>query len=210
MKRKIIHILMFVLLVSFVSASGDDQSVSLEEQAFDNLDLRIKEERLNEKACEKLGFVDESGGRINLSDGGTMSFDNEYEGCRYQLEFGNKELADLKDLKVECRFFYNVESEWRVGHHRTEEEIKYTECDLAASVGSGEKVRLETVPFIMNSYAYPSGVYNRGGKAEVVECSTEGLWIRISYTTPDGQKLEREFCEPKSLMKRINWEGRSI
>ncbi len=194
-----------------------DAEPSAQEQAFKKLRLKIAEERLSEKDCAELGHVDTTGGKMTVTsvgaDGGTKSqrsFENGFEGRRFQMGFRNNATVDLEDLKIECRFFYTEEREWRTGSRKTEEEIKYMDCILSSTVGAGGKISLQTDPFVMQSYEYPSGVYNSGGKAEVLESSPEGLWVRVTCVMPDGKALTRDFCEPKSLSSRVDWDGKSI
>lgn len=187
---------------------------SSEERAFSKLSIRIKEERLSGRDCEELGFVDKTAGKMNVSrsDGykSQMSFDNEYKGRRYQLSLRNNVPVDLAKMNIECRFFYKVESLWRTKKRDFKEEIKHSECSFIHTVGASSKGQLETEAFVVNSYKAASGVYYRNGKAEVVESKPCGLWVKVSYTTPDGQKLERDFCEPESLSNRFTWDGKSI
>ena len=210
---RLILCLMFAVPCLAQDALPDDQLVDLFQK---RLALRIKAERLSEKDCEELGFVDETGGRIQVTSTGperersSRSFENEYEGRQYLLDFRSTAEVELKDLKIECRFFYTVENTWRVIYRKTEEELKYKDCQLSASVGAGEKVHLETDPFIMNSWAMPSGVYQSSGEPDVVECSPEGLWVRVTYSTSGGKKITRDFYEPKSLSSRMTWDGKSI
>lgn len=211
MKKRInLHLICLALFTCSTLVYGDDVSGGSKEDAFQKLALRIKEERLNGKDCEKLGFVDQTGGKITVTGGTQMSFDNEYEGRQYQLELRNKEQADLTEMKIECRFFYVEESSWRTGSRKSKEEIKHIDSSFPYSVGAGARAKVKTDPFVMNSYAAPSGVYFSNGDAEVVESKPDGLWVRITYKTPDGEELQRDFCEPESLSSRVSWDGKSI
>ena len=191
-----------------MSIPGDEPPGVSAEEAFRKLSLRIREERLSGRDCEELGFTDKTGGKMNVSSAGyqsQMSFKNEYEGRRYQLDLRNNTPADLAGMKIQCRFFYTVESTWRVRGTRSEEEIKHSDWALVCSVGANERTQMETEPFVMNSRAVPSGVYFSNGDAEVVEAKAEGVWVKVTYTTPDGRELQREFCEPASLSSRVSW-----
>ena len=139
-----------------------------------------------------------------------MSFDNEYRGRRYQVSLRNNQPVDLDEMNIECRFFYKVESLWRIKKSDSKEEIKHSECSFIHTVAAGSKDQLETEAFVMNSYEVASGVYFKNGDPEVVESKPCGLWVKVSYTTSDGQKLERDFCEPESLSNRVTWGGKSI
>jgi hypothetical protein len=113
--------------------------------------------------------------------------------------------VDLAEMNIECRFFYKVESVWRTKKRDSKEEIKHRECSFVYTAEASSKGQLETEPFVMNSYKAPSGVYYGNGKAEVVESKPCGLWVKVRYTTPDGQKLERDFCDPASLSSKVSW-----
>ena len=203
-----------VLFLCSVIAFGNDGSSVSEKDAFERLYFRIKEERLSGKDCEEMGFVDQTGGEITVTDIDgkklQMSFDNEFEGLRFEIELRNKENIRLTDIKMESRFFYLEEREWRTGRRSREEEMKFIDCSLSCTLASGAREKIKTDAFLMNSYEYPSGVIPGGGRPSVSECKPEGIWIRITYTTSEGQKLEREICDPKSLSEDITWDGKSI
>jgi len=209
MKRKIHSVLLVVLFACSGLVLGDDS----EEKAFSKLSLRIKEERLSGRDCEELGFVDKTGGKMNVSgsDGykSQMSFDNDFEGRRYQLSLRNNEPVDLVEMSIECRFFYMVESVWRTKKSDSKEEMKHKECSFVHTAEASSRGQLETEPFVVNSHKAASGVYYRNGKAEVVESKPKGLWVKVTYTTTDGQKLERDFCEPETLFNRVTWDGKT-
>ncbi len=209
MKRKIHSVLLVVLFSCSGLVLGDDS----EEEAFSKLSLRIKEERLNGRDCEKLGFVDETGGKMDVSRSNghksQMSFDNDFEGRRYQLSLRNNEPVDLTEMNIECRFFYMVESVWRTKKSDSKEEVKHKECSFVYTAKASSKGQLETEAFVVNSCKAPSGVYYRNGDPEVVESKPKGLWVKVNYTTSDGQTLERDFCEPKTLSNRVTWDRTS-
>ncbi len=204
MKRKIYPVLLVVWFACLGLVLGDDS----EEKAFSKLSVRIKEERLNGKDCEELGFFDKTGGKMNVRRGknkSQMSFENEYKGRRYQLSLRNNQPVDLTEMTVDCRFFYKVERVWRTKKSDSKEEIKYRECSFVYTAEASSKGQLETKPFVVNSHKAPSGVYYGNGKAEVVKSKPCGLWVKVSYITSEGQKLERDFCEPETLSNRVVW-----
>ena|GEM_PF-2295468 len=212
MKRKIHSVLLVVLFACSGLVLGDDLTRSSEEQAFSKLSLRIKEERLSGRDCEELGFVDQTGGKMDVSFSGyesQMSFENEYKGRRYQLSLRNNEPVDLVEMSIECRFFYIVESVWRTKKSDSKEEMKHKACSFVYTAKASSKGQLETEPFVVNSHKAASGVYYRNGNPEVVESKPKGLWVKVNYTTPDGQKLERDFFEPKTLSNRVTWDRTS-
>ncbi len=213
MKRKIHSVLFVVLFACVALVLGDDSVSRSEEKAFSKLSLRIKEERLNGRDCEELGFVDKTGGKMNVSFSGghesQVSFDNDFEGRRYQLSLRNNEPVDLVEMSVECRFFYLVESVWRTKKSDSKEEMKHKECSFVHTAEASSRGQLETEPFVVNSHKAASGVYYGNGNPEVVESKPKGLWVKVTYTTSEGQKLERDFCEPKTLSNRVSWDGTS-
>ena len=209
MKRKIHSVLLVVLFVCSGLALGDDS----EERAFSKLSLRIKEERLNGKDCEELGFFDKTGGKMTVTYSGghksQVSYDNDYEGRRYQLSLRNNEPVDLVEMSIECRFFYIVESVWRTKKSDSKEEMKHKDCSFVHTAEASSRGELETEPFVVNSHKAASGVFYRNGDPEVVESKPKGLWVKVTYTTSDGQKLERDFCEPKTLSNRVSWGAKT-
>ena len=207
MKRYYIPIVLFMLGAFTVSVSTAE---SLEEVAFEKLSVRIKKEKLSSKDCEELGHVDKTGGKVNLNRGGQMSFKHKFEGCQYQLDLRNNQPINFEQLKIECRFFYTVERSWRARKKRSEEELKYFDWSSSVSLKASTKDRVTTDPFVMHSSEVASGVYFNNGDPEVVDCSEEGLWVKVTYTTPDGEKEERDFCQPSSLSNRVTWDGKSI
>ncbi len=213
MKRKIHSVLFVVLFACVALVLGDDSVSRSEEKAFSKLSLRIKEERLNGRDCEELGFVDKTGGKMNVSFSGghesQVSFDNDFEGRRYQLSLRNNEPVDLVEMSVECRFFYLVESVWRTKKSDSKEEMKHKECSFVHTAEASSRGQLETEPFVVNSHKAASGVYYGNGNPEVVESKPKGLWVKVTYTTSDGQKLERDFCEPETLSNRVTWDGKT-
>ena len=148
---------------------------------------------------------------VNSYDGykHEMGFDNEYEGRLYTLDIRNRTEVALENLSIECRFFYTVEKRWRTLKSKTVEKLEYEQCSLSSDVDAGEKLQLQTEPFIINSWELQSGVFKMNGDPEVVESSEEGLWVKVSYTTPDGDTITRDFCDPSSLSSRVNWEEKT-
>jgi len=171
-----------------------------EKAAFEKLSLRIKKEKLSGRECTKAGVASRE--RRNT--------DYEYDGYVYALEFRNNSEVRLKNLTVECRFFYTVKSSWRSAKRASKTEQKYEAHSFRAAMDASSKYKAETEPFVICSHSLPSGYYYYDRAAEVVEARADGLWVRVSYTMPDGNRLSRDFCEPSSLLNRKSWDGNSI
>jgi len=166
------------------------------------LSLKIKESRLSGKEVKKLGFEDNE-----------EKTDVDYDGFVYMLEFRNGAEFAFDDLKVECRLFFTEESHWRTHQmgvnsatgSKSKSEQKYYEDSLEMSLKPMGRYKPETRPFVIQSWALTSGYYFDSGAADEVDSDVDGLWVRVYYTTPDGEKLQRDFCEPKSLLTRTKW-----
>jgi hypothetical protein len=131
----------------------------------------------------------------------------------YSLTLQNRGDIPLNGLKIECRYFYMENREWRV-HMTTrtkateakeEEEQKHISCFLAASLESGSRTNLKTEQFVMESWELPSGYYYKSGDPDLVEAKPDGLWVKVRYEDTDGSMLEKNFCDPKSLSSRVEW-----
>jgi len=165
------------------------------------LSVRIKQTRLKSKEIEKLGFEDDDD-KIEI----------DYDGFVCTLEFRNGSEFAFDDLKVECRYFYTEESSWRNEYGaitRVKSDQKYQEDSFDMNLQPKGRYKNETRPFVIQSYRLNSG-YRFGDMADKIDADPIGVWVRIFYTAPDGEKLQRDICEPKSFSDRISWDGKSI
>ncbi len=153
-----------------------------------NILLKIKQSRLKGRDLKEMGYE---------SDHGTADVD--YDGFIYTLDFRNGSEVAFEDLKVECRFFYTEES--RSG----KSEQKYYEDSLEMSLKPMGRYTFETQPFVLVSWDLRSGYYFGDGTTSNMDADADGLWVRVVYTTPDGKKLQRDFCKPESLSTRAKW-----
>lgn len=185
-------------------AQDESDTGSLKELFEKNLSVQIKQQRVKSKELKKRGLVD---------DGGATDID--YDGFVYVLNFRNRSPVSFDDLNVECRFFYSearsgassaFDADTRLG----DPVIKYKDEEITCSVKGKGRHEIETRAFILQSWLLPGGYYFSDGTPNKQECKDEGLWVRVTYTTPDGQKLQRDFYDSKSLPKKLTWEGKSI
>lgn len=201
MMKKLIVVTLSALIVA---GFGLAEELSPEEQkaALDALMLKIKQNSLSSKEIKQLG-LDDDGEKIDI----------DLDGFTYSLDFRNKSLVDLNDLKVECLFFYEEESAWRAGQTsygagregRSSIERKCYEDSLDLSLLAGERYKSETRPFVIKSWVVDSGWYDPGGTPDRKDSDPLGLWVRISYKTSSGQTITRDICEPESLSARVSW-----
>jgi hypothetical protein len=193
-------------LVSAVPCLAQDAPPELSDKdRFEKeLSLRIKQQRVKGKELKKRGLIDDA-----------AVVDIDYDGFVYKLEFRNGSPVSFDDLKVECRFFYSEATSGASGpldsNTNLEDPVmKYQAEEIICSVKSNGRYKTETRAFIIQSWILPGGYYFNDGTPNRQECDEEGLWVRVTYTTSNGQKLERDFCEPESLSERVTWNGKSI
>lgn len=176
-------------------------------ESFEKLSVKIKPERMTSGEVKMLGLPDTKG-----------TVDIDFDGVIYKINFINKSGFEFDDLKVECRFFYTEKSIWRpvqTGYYssrkgRKEEELKYQEEEFDVRLRPNGREKKETQPFVTQSWAVRSGMYFPDGSADEQDASVAGLWVRVTYTTPDGETLQRDFYDQKSLPSRVTWGGTSI
>ena len=206
MFKKISVMVVFVCCSAMVFCEGSEGPAAemTAAEAFKKLSVRMKKSKLKSKECEVLGFFDGRKERV----------DHEHEGCRYDFDLRNSTTVDLLDLKIECRFFYTEEKTWHasntsaakeVSKYRVKSHLKYHRCSFKSSLNARAKATLQTDPFMISSSSLQSGYYFLNDKPSKVETEAEGLWIKVTYTTPDGEKLARDFCAPKSLSSHVKW-----
>lgn len=182
--------------------TGDGRSV---EELFEKqFSVRIKQQRIKGKELKKRGLIDES-----------KAADIDFDGFAYELDFRNGSPASFNDLKVECRFFYSEAKSGISGPMGGDTGlgdpiVRYQAEEMTCSVKSDGRYKIETRAFIIQSWRLPGGYYFSDGTPNRQECDEEGLWVRVTYTTPDGQELQRDFCDSKSLSERVTWDGKSI
>jgi hypothetical protein len=169
----------------------------LAQKAFaEKLDLQIGKKKLSSKECAKLGAVK------GKKEDTTIN----YDGSIYTLEFRNGGDADLQNLTVECRFYYEVTESWRAKKRESSTAQKHLDYSFKISeLQSKAEYSAETTPFIVESYSLPSGYYYHNGGAEVVESRPQGLWVRVFRAAADGSKTHVDFCEPPILSSNVTW-----
>ncbi|QHI70581.1 hypothetical protein [Tichowtungia aerotolerans] len=184
---------------------AEDVSVNDLEAAFEKLTIKIDQSSLSGKEVKKLGFFDDGDG-----------IDIDYSGFVYVLDFRNRSSINLNNLKVECRFFYTLDIEWRAGYavggrnlkHRSKSEQKYYEDSLDINLRPEERYKAETRSFVIKSWALDHQYYSDDG--DKGDADPIGLWVRVSIETPAGDTVTRDFCEPDSLPSNVSWDGKSI
>jgi len=200
------HLKIFFMLVascsgSFVPCRAADglpaEQSELVHKAFTKkLDLQIEKKRLSSKECEKLGAAKGKKGDTTI----------DYDGSVYSLAFRNGGDADLQNLTVECRFYYEVTESWRAKKRESNTVQKHLDYSFKVpKLQSRAEYNTETTPFILESYSLPSGYYYYQGGAEVVESRPQGLWVRVFRIGADGSKTHVDFCEPPSLLSKVTW-----
>lgn len=163
----------------------------------ENLDLQISKTKLSSKECAKFGGIKGEKGNTDF----------EYDGCVYSLEFRNGGDMELRNLTVDCRYYYEMTESWRANKRESKTVQKHISHSFKiTSLSSAAGYTAETVPFILESYSLPSGYYYNNGGAEVVESRPKGLWVRVSGTAPDGKKAHVDFCDPPALASRVTWQ----
>lgn len=203
MKKQYVFTLFFVLSMAIGLTFASDSQESPEEAAFNKLAMKIKSQKLSSKELEKLGFGDEKEDETEIV----------YEGKVYNLELRSNAEVELSNLQIECRFFYTEERQWFGGNvsrdkalqRRDESEQKHIAYSLSLTMGPRSKEKMKTDPFVVRSHSHPSHFYYKDGSPDVVEAKPDGLWVKVTYKTPAGETLTRDFCEPKSLSSRVEW-----
>ena len=164
----------------FVEAPTAPEMVELEK-----LDLEI----------EKVNFSQEElkGWNLGKNKNGHTSVD--YNAFRYFLEFNNTGTRGLSNLVVRYRCYYKVDEFWDA-EAKTEESLKFYSGEMGLrSVAPGERVEMETEPFILLSSSGVDGTSHSGDEPDRVASRVVGLCVQVFHTTPDGRKLRREFWD---------------
>ena len=196
------HTLLVLLALSAGLQAGAD---SPEATAFNKLTVRMKKNRLSARECDELQALREKERQRYKDSDERHNTEYEYDVLEYDLTLQNRGDIPLNGLKIECRYFYTEERQWRTKKTRDEEKQKHITCHLNASLESKSRTNLKTKQFIMKSSELPSGHYYYSGQAEVVEAKPDGLWVKVRYKDTDGSMVERDFCDPKSLSSRVEW-----
>lgn len=188
----------------------DLQRNELTQKAFEKLDLQIEEKKLSKKECEKISGAPKTG---SVFGGKEINIYNDYNGRIYSLEFINRGGVDIKNLKVECRFYYVTTKSWRVyGGFSTASKTKIKDQKFEGHFDYSFNIPVlspeagyttETAPFVLVSSHPPSGYYRMSGGAEVVESRPRGLWVRVFRTAADGSKTHIDFCDPPNLSSKV-------
>ena len=141
--------------------------------------------------------------------------DYEYDGFMHSLEFRNRGSIELSDLSIQYRCFYEIDKQWRGvqqagvsqrGKHVSKVEFEKGSFKIS-SLGAAKKHKKEVGPFVLTSWQLAGDHFFTGDDPEKADSSLLGLWVRVSFTTPDGRNLIRDFCDPKTLSqkKKVNW-----
>jgi hypothetical protein len=178
--------------------AGDERS--LRELFEQELSVRIKRDRVKSKELRKRGLVDESG-----------AADIDFDGFIYKLDFRNGAPVSFDHLNVECRFFYSkatsgASSPMGGNTGLRDPVVEYQSEEMSCSVKGEGRYKTKTRAFIIQSWRLPGGYYFEGGRPNRQECDGEGVWVRVTYTLPDGRTLQRDFSEPESLCSRLSWD----
>ncbi len=167
-----------------------------------DLKVKIKRERLSKKECKQLGFEEHEEGKTDV----------EYDGYRYALDLRNTSVSELKDLSVSCRCYYEEEKHWDGGGFVGSQNVKRAEKILHTSdkltidsISPKGRAKEEAGPFVLTSTSLRGGYYYSSGEPDNVTSDLKGLWVRVSYTTPDGQRRSQDFCDPPSLSSDVTW-----
>jgi hypothetical protein len=168
--------------------------------AFNNLDVRFKRERISRKECEALGKV--------YGKRGNTKYD--YDGFQYTLTFRNRHEISLTLQEIDCRFVYEEKASIKnsYGSVVSRKEItKHTKflietVELKASNSS----KKEIPPFIIESYFLSHGYhYLTAGRPEIVESSPIGLAVRITCEMLCGTPVHRDFYEKNAVESSFSW-----
>lgn len=187
----------FCLCGTGAGVPDQDGRTAVQPEFAEKLDVQISKTKLSSKECAKLGSVK---GEKNKTD-------FQYDGCIYSLEFRNGGDLNLRNLTVECRYYYEITESWRANKRQNQTvEKHFAHSFKIPELLSKAGYTAETAPFILESYSLPSGYYYNNGGAEVVESRPKGLWVRVSGTAPDGKKAYADFCDPPALASRVTWQ----
>ena len=198
MNAKTILTAVFSSVFLLCSAGSPDSAGKPDPAGFaGDLELQISKTKLSSRECAKLGSAKGEKGNTDF----------EYDGCVYRLEFSNGGDLELRNLTVECRYYYEMTESWRANKRESKTVQKHISHSFKiAEIPSESGYTAETAPFILESYSLPSGYYYSGGGAEVVESRPKGLWVRVSGTAPDGRKAYVDFQDPPALASRVTWQ----
>lgn len=194
------------VLVSSCVLAQEDLTAESESVVFEKLlDLSIRENKLSKKDLRDLVADDDEDEEVEV----------EYDGFSYVLEFRNKGTVELAGLDVQYRFYYELDQHWRrvqqVGVNQTSEdktEIKFQDGSFSISSALPVKrLKEEAGPFVVKSWRLSGDHYFSGDTPEEADAKRLGLWVRVSYKTPDGMTLTRDFSDPSTLAEngKVIW-----
>lgn len=136
-----------------------------------------------------------------------------YERVVYELTLENKAQMPIDGLAAEYRIFYEQEENIRKKQKNDDgfekvlnSKVLGGKLDIgtlepkAAHEVSTDSVVLEKFEFNLSDYYYP------GGDPESTSGEVTGIWLRLSVTTPGGQRVERDFFEPQGIEGKYAWE----
>lgn len=194
-----------VALTGLVASAGAVEKTVSPEAAFKKMFFKMSAEMLESSNCRKLDKLNQKEKQRQRSSEDGRITDIDFKGRIYHLDLRNNSDIPLNSVKIECRFFYTEELKWRTKKRREEKTQKYFSDRLKTSLAPRAKTELETDPFITRSWKIPDGYYYKDGSAESCERKANGCWVKVTYKTPGGETLVRDFCEPKSLLSRAEW-----
>jgi len=128
-----------------------------------------------------------------------------YEKVVYEIKLQNKTPADLNSLTAEYQIYYEQEKSVPGKNKETVKLQKAGKFDLK-KMRTKEVRTLKTEPVVLESYSFNSAeYYYDSGDPENTEGEIEGIWLRITAKTPNGQTAVRDIYEPSSLKGKYSW-----
>jgi len=167
-------------------------------KAFEKITVHITQRKLSRDECERSGRI--------FGEKGSSDYD--YEGFLYTLKFKNHGEISLKGLDIECRFFYEKESQVTSSYGivtETKRTLKESRSSKIIWLGADRERTLEIPPFILESYDTDSGIYYADGTPTMIDEDPLGLWVRVNYETVDEYIVYRDFFRPGALSSKVSW-----
>ena len=162
------------------------------------------QKNLVEKWKEELeSNVSYGSGNVEKENIGEMKF----EKFAYKLTLENRNAIPVENIEVEYCIFCKEKGK---GHWRKNaawfKKAKKGSVTIE-KLPAKKKKTVETDPVVVGRQEITGDIYNgrTGGGFEKIGAEVEGIWVRVTVTTPDGQKAVRELFSPDTLEGKYAW-----
>lgn len=127
----------------------------------------------------------------------------------YEINLENRSDTDLTGLTVEYCIYAVTDLA------QGDDELKLitgSEEDLQLKPGARKNITSDQVKLYRRYEEQTEVSYDQyGGRSmstsynKISEDDLEGVWVKLTYTTPSGKRFVRNICDPKRLQDKFTW-----